>query len=139
MSKISRQEFILKASAAAAAFACAPAGAHSLLTNKSQKTMYGLIGKIIAKPGERDALIEILLDGTGDMPGCLSYIISKDAEEETVIWVTEVWDSKESHEASLSLPAVQDAIKKGRPLIAEFGEQTQLEPVGGHGLSTPED
>ena len=100
--------------------------------------MYGLIGRITAKAGERDALIDILLDGTGEMPGCLSYIISKDAEEENAIWVTEVWDSKESHEASLSLPAVQEAIKKGRPLIAEFGEQTKLEPVGGHGLSSPE-
>ena len=34
--------------------------------------MYGLIGKALAKPGERDALIAILLEGTTTMPGCLS-------------------------------------------------------------------
>ncbi|HEX2140456.1 MAG TPA: putative quinol monooxygenase [Woeseiaceae bacterium] len=97
--------------------------------------MYGLIGKILTVPGERDALIAILLEGTMDMPGCLSYIIATDATDANAIWVTEVWDSKESHEASLSLPAVQKAIARGRSLIAGSGERFETEPVGGHGLA----
>ena len=34
--------------------------------------MYGLQGKLIAKPGQRDALIALLLEGSrgGRMPGC---------------------------------------------------------------------
>jgi len=32
--------------------------------------MYGLIGKMIAAHGQRDALAAILLGGTGSMPGC---------------------------------------------------------------------
>ena len=40
--------------------------------------MYGLIGKIKAKPGLRDALIAILLDGIDEMPGCLSYVVASD-------------------------------------------------------------
>ncbi|OUC09514.1 antibiotic biosynthesis monooxygenase, partial [Litorilinea aerophila] len=31
--------------------------------------MYGLIGKIQVVPGQRDALIAILLDGAREMPG----------------------------------------------------------------------
>lgn len=100
--------------------------------------MYGLIGKITAQAGRRDDLIDILLDGIADMPGCLSYIISKDIENDNVIRITEVWDSKERHQASLSLPSVQDAISQGRPLIDEFGEQIEIEPVGGHGLGSKE-
>jgi len=96
--------------------------------------MYGLIGKIIAKAGQRDTLIKILLEGSSDMPGCLSYIVSKDSEEEDAIWVTEVWDSKESHQASLSLPSVKEAISQGRPMIEGFGMQAEMEPAGGHGL-----
>lgn len=98
--------------------------------------MYGLIGKITAKDGQRDELIKILLEGTTDMPGCLSYIISKDLKNDNAIWVTEVWDSKESHKSSLSLPSVKEAISRGRPLIAEFGEQIETEPAGGHGLAS---
>lgn len=96
--------------------------------------MYGLIGKITATPGQRDALVNILLEGTSEMSGCLSYIVSKDVEDDDAIWVTEVWDSQESHQASLSLPSVQEAIQKGRPLIAEFGEQIETKPIGGYGL-----
>ena len=97
--------------------------------------MHGLIGRITAKPGQRDALIAILLEGVDDMPGCLSYIVAKDPADPDAIWVTEVWDSKTSHEASLSLPSVQEAMAKGRPLIAGFDEQTETQPVGGHGLA----
>jgi len=96
--------------------------------------MYGLIGKMIAAPGQRDALIAILLEGIAGMPGCLSYVVAKDPTNENAIWITEVWDSKESHQASLSLPAVREAIARARPLIASFGDSTMTEPVGGHGL-----
>jgi len=97
--------------------------------------MYGLIGKIIAADGKRDELIAILLEGTSDMPGCIQYVIAKDASDTNAIWVTEVWDTQESHQNSLSLPSVQDVITRGRPLIAGFGERFETAPVGGHGLA----
>lgn len=97
--------------------------------------MFGLIGKMTATPGQRDALIAILLEGIHDMPGCLSYVVAKDPADENGIWITEVWDSQESHKASLSLPSVQLAIKKAKPIIGGFGDSTLTEPVGGHGLA----
>ena len=97
--------------------------------------MYGLIGRMTTKPGQRDAFIEILLEGIGDMPGCLSYVVARDPSHPDGIWITEVWDSKESHDASLSLPAVKAAIARGRPLIAGFEPGITTEPVGGTGLS----
>lgn len=96
--------------------------------------MYGLIGKALSHPGKRDELIEILLEGTDRMPGCLSYVVSKDITDENAVWITEVWKSKDDHAASLKLPVVQAAIAKGRPLIAGFGERFETEPVGGYGL-----
>jgi quinol monooxygenase YgiN len=96
--------------------------------------MYGLIGKMVAVPGQRDAMIAILLEGTGEMPGCLSYVVARDPNDADAIWITEVWDNKESHEGSLKLPAVRDAITRGRPLIAKFAESFVTTPVGGFGL-----
>lgn len=96
--------------------------------------MYGLIGKMIAAEGKRDELIAILLEGVSGMPGCLSYVVAKDPADKNAIWITEVWDSKESHAASLKLPAVQSAITKGKPMIAGFADHFVTEPVGGHGL-----
>lgn len=96
--------------------------------------MYGLIGKMTAQPGKRDALIAILLEGLHDMPGCLSYVVAKDSVEAETLWITEVWDSQASHAGSLSLPAVKEAIAKARPLIAGMNAVATTTPVGGHGL-----
>lgn len=98
--------------------------------------MYGLIGKITAVPGQRDALDTILLEGMDEMPGCLSYVVATDPTDADVLWITEVWDSRASHRASLELPTVQDAIASGRPLIEEFTERVETVPVGGHGLAS---
>lgn len=100
--------------------------------------MFGMIGKIIAFSGQRDTLIAILLKNAGEMPGCRSYIVAKDSTDANAIWVTEVWDSKASHDASLSLPSVKQAIAAGKPLIASFAQAVVTEPIGGHGLAPAE-
>ena len=99
--------------------------------------MYGLIGRIKVVPGQRDALISILIEGVSGMPGCLSYVVAQDPTDSDAIWVTEVWDSQRSHEASLSLPSVRQAITRGKPLIAGLGERFVTTPIGGHGFSAP--
>lgn len=96
--------------------------------------MYGLIGSMTAVSGRRDDLIAILTEAVSNMPGCLSYVVAKDSRDETTTWVTEVWDSKESHDASLLLPSVTKAISAARPMISAFGNQVITTPVGGYGL-----
>lgn len=93
--------------------------------------MYGLIGKMRTAPGKRDAVVSLLLEGTKDMPGCRSYIVAHDPTDADAIWITEAWDSKESHKASLAMPGVQKAIAQARPMIAGFGERFETTPVGG--------
>jgi quinol monooxygenase YgiN len=123
---IDRREFV----AAIAAAAFVPFGSIA-----QGADMYGLIGKAIAVSGKRDDLIAILLEGATNLPGCLSYVVAKDASDPNAIWISEVWTSKAAHDASLSLPSVKDAIAKGRPLIAGFGERIVTEPIGGYGLA----
>jgi quinol monooxygenase YgiN len=96
--------------------------------------MFGLIGKINAVSGKRAELAALLLEGTEAMPGCLSYVIAEDPTNADALWITEVWDSEAAHRGSLSLPAVQAAIQRGKPLIAGFGERYETKPLGGAGL-----
>lgn len=126
---LTRRDFVA-AAGTAAILATVPACA----SPKETRHMYGLIGKMKAVPGERDKLAAILLEGVSGMPGCLSYVVAQDPTDANAIWVTEVWDSQDSHRASLSLPSVQEAIKRGKPLIAGFGERFETVPLGGHGL-----
>lgn len=123
---INRREFGTGMAALAALLGCR--------ASVEKLEMYGIIGKMIAQDGRRDELIAILLDGTNNMPGCLSYVISKDLSDDNALWITEVWESRDSHQASLSLESVQQAIASGKPMIAGFGERYETSPVGGHGI-----
>jgi quinol monooxygenase YgiN len=96
--------------------------------------MYGLIGRMKAVAGKRDELAAILMAGTGEMPGCLSYVVAHDPADADALWITEVWEDEGKHKASLQLPAVREAIAKGRPLIASFDAHHVTRPVGGFGL-----
>lgn len=120
-----RRQAMIGGAAAAIAPSLAAAG---------DKSMYGLIGQMKAAPGKRDELVAILKEGTGAMPGCLSYILALDPADADAIWITEVWTDKESHAGSLKLPAVQAAIARARPIIAGFGHRFETTPVGGVGL-----
>lgn len=99
--------------------------------------MYGRIGKLRATRGKRDDLAAVLLEGSRDMPGCLSYVVANDPEDLDALWITEVWDDLASHRASLGLSTVQAAIAKGRSWIVGFEDQVETIPVGRHGLAAP--
>src|SRR5687768_15235084 len=135
---LTRRQLLGRALAAglASVLACvrAPGAAATTNSRTSPGPMYGLVGKMNAVPGQRDALLAILLEGTAAMPGCLSYVIAADPADPDGLWITEVWDSAASHQASLKLPSVQAAITKGRPLIAGFSNRVETIPMGGMGL-----
>lgn len=97
----------------------------------------GLHGKVTAQPGQRDALVKVLLTAAelvGNAPGCELYYVATSETDPDAIWVTEVWRSDADHRASLSVPGVRELISQGRPLIAAM-EQVRSVPVGGKGLS----
>lgn len=68
----SRREFVKAAMVGAAM----PSPLALSLTG--ERKMYGLIGKMKAVAGQRDALISIILNGVSGMPGCLSYVVAQD-------------------------------------------------------------
>ena len=128
------RRFVLKGAAAIALAASLGVEVKAM----EESHYYGLIGQMLAQPGRRTDLIDILMAGTGSMPGNLAYIIAEDRENPDAIWISEVWETEESHAASLQLPAVQEAIAQARPLLAGFGYRFETTPVGGIPVGSPE-
>jgi quinol monooxygenase YgiN len=98
---------------------------------------FGLIGKITTQEGQRDALVQILLEAADLMQsveGCELYVVSISDDEPETVWVNEVWSDAEAHAASLKRDEVLALIQRGMPLIAGFGERITLRPVGGKGF-----
>jgi quinol monooxygenase YgiN len=97
---------------------------------------FGMHGKLVAQPGRREELLELLMAGTEHLAGadgCELYLVSRDADDPDVIWVAEVWRDQAAHRASLELPEIRAVIERARPLIAAL-DGVRLEPVGGVGL-----
>ncbi|HEX2592671.1 MAG TPA: antibiotic biosynthesis monooxygenase family protein [Rhizomicrobium sp.] len=116
-----------------AALAASSNGAMAMATMTT--AMFGMIGKMTVAEGKRDEVVAAMLESVGGMPGCLSYIIATDPADANAIWITEAWDSKESHDASLKLPEVQAVIAKARPHITGMTSTATTTPVGGFGLT----
>jgi quinol monooxygenase YgiN len=95
--------------------------------------MYGLIVKLTVIPGRREELIGILKDSAANMPGCFSYIVAKDSADENAIWVPEIWDTIASHDASLSLPSVKNAIPRAKSIVSSFEKVGATSPAWGVG------
>ena len=113
-------------------------GALAREVRMGEATLYGMIGKIKARPGRRAELVALLATGTAGtagMPGCLAYVVAEDMADDDGIWITEIWQSKQHHTDSLAWPMVREAIAKGRPLIAGFETHVETRPVGGAGIS----
>lgn len=98
---------------------------------------FGLIGKMTAHAGQRDALAALLLEAAGlvaALPGCEQWIVHTDPGDRDAMWVTEIWRDEADHAASLTGDEVRAIIARARPLIAGMGERFILEPIGGKGL-----
>jgi quinol monooxygenase YgiN len=99
--------------------------------------MYGLIVKLTVATGKREEMIRILKESAANMPGCFSYVVAKDSVDENVLWVTEVWDSATSHDASLSLPSVRNAVPQAKQIVSAFDKVAVTTPAWGVGLPPP--
>ena len=102
--------------------------------SQEESGMWGMIAKITLLPGKRDEMLQILEESAADMPGCLSYIVAKDTTDGNTVWVTEVWDKMASHDASLSLPAVKNAIPRAKAIVSNFERIAVTAPIWGVGL-----
>ncbi|NJO32560.1 MAG: antibiotic biosynthesis monooxygenase [Rhodospirillales bacterium] len=85
-----------------------------------KRSTFGQINRITTAAGKRDEVFQLVLTGSDKMPGCKSYVVGKDAENEDVIWVSEVWDSPDLQAASLKLPETGAAVEEAMSMIVTF-------------------
>ncbi|MFJ7637749.1 putative quinol monooxygenase [Peribacillus sp. NPDC097206] len=98
---------------------------------------YGLIGKFIVKDGERDAMVNILLEAAESLKSlddCEIYLVNISEEEPNSVYVYEVWNDEGAHQASLGLEATQTLIKRAKPIMAGMERIGTLQTEGGKGL-----
>jgi quinol monooxygenase YgiN len=98
---------------------------------------YALINKLIAKPGQRVRVVEILLESGklfDDNPACEMSLVAESAGDPDVVWVIDRWSSEEEHEKALRQPELRPFVDKAKPLLVAMPDQTEIRVVGGKGL-----
>lgn len=98
--------------------------------------IYAMTGKLQAQPVCRAVLVDILLRAAklvSTMRGCRSYIVLEDVQDESAVWVFEMWDDKESHDASLRDEKVRGLIAGAMPVLVGAPSGSELHVAGGHG------
>lgn len=77
------------------------------------------VGRLVATPGRRDDLVEILTRGNEQLAqaGCLVYEVGTHNDDPDAVFVMELWTSADAHAASLRLPRVRSAIAEAMPLL----------------------
>lgn len=99
--------------------------------------MYLLHGKLTAKkdrkrPLQNSTQASELVAGAA---GCRLYVISNDEQDPQQVYVTEIWDDKTAHDASLQMPEVRQLIQQAMPLLDGMPTGGQeLTILGGHGV-----
>jgi quinol monooxygenase YgiN len=85
---------------------------------------YLLQGKLVAKHGSRDELTKIMLQASALMlakaEGCEMYVVGHSESDVNAVFITEIWATKENHEASLLVDGVRELIGEAMPILAEM-------------------
>ena len=70
--------------------------------------------------GKRDELVAHLTQRSDTLKqiGCPAYEVGVSDDDLDTVFVVELWESAEAHQASLALPEVQAAIAVARPLLS---------------------
>jgi quinol monooxygenase YgiN len=96
-------------------------------------TQVARYGKAEAHAGRGQKLAEVLLAAAAELesdPGCLLYLINRQAGEPDLIWVTELWRSQADLDASLERIRGSDSVAAAMALVEDW-QMIELEQLGG--------
>ncbi|MFJ9371642.1 putative quinol monooxygenase [Nocardia sp. NPDC101769] len=65
--------------------------------------MFSVYARVSAQPNQRDAVIELIKEAVragGDSSGLVAYSINAPIDDPDSVWVTQLWVSKDAHDAT---------------------------------------
>jgi quinol monooxygenase YgiN len=90
-------------------------------------------GKAQAHAGRGQELADVLLAAAAELesdPGCLLYLINRQAGEPDMVWVTELWRSQADLDASLERIRGSESVSAAMALVEDW-QMIELEQLGG--------
>lgn len=95
---------------------------------------FGMQAVLIAAEGKGDELANFMLEASqavSKMDGCILYLVQQSLTDNSKVLITELWDNKESHAASLTNETIRVIIMKAKPIIIIGMEHNPAKYIGG--------
>jgi quinol monooxygenase YgiN len=71
---------------------------------------------------------------TADNPANILALVYEDTKDPNVIWVEDIWTSKDAHDVALQNPAIRVYVDHVIPMLEGMPVQTEVVLRGGKGL-----
>ena len=100
---------------------------------------FSLFNKFMVQEGEKEKMVDILLEAAESMKNldeCEIYLVNISENEPSSVYVYEVWANEDAHLASLSLEVTQTLISRAKPIITGMERISTLITKGGKGISS---
>ncbi|WP_226577924.1 putative quinol monooxygenase [Halobacillus litoralis] len=98
---------------------------------------FSILGKFTVQEGERDRMVDILLEAAEsmkDLEECDIYLVNTSENEPNAVYVYEVWSNEDAHQSSLTLESTQTLIRRAKPIITGMERINTLKTKGGKGI-----
>ena len=98
---------------------------------------YAQWSKLTTQPGQRDAVVGHALEMAAlarSVPGCQIFAVCISPGEQATVWLFEMFDDRESHDALGALDQAAELGRRTMTLLAGPPEQAGLTVAGGKGV-----
>jgi quinol monooxygenase YgiN len=85
-------------------------------------TGFAVYGRMTAKPGRRDALIDALRESIialGEPAGLRDYTFNAALDDPDTLWITQIWTTKSAHDTATKTEANKARTRALADLLAE--------------------
>lgn len=96
-----------------------------------------VVAVIKAKPGKEsdlEQLLHMLVQGTHEEPGCLTYALHRAQKETGTFIFVEKWKTQADLAAHFETPHIKEALRRKPELISQM-DVYSLDPIGSGDLS----
>ncbi|MFF0607775.1 putative quinol monooxygenase [Nocardia tengchongensis] len=100
--------------------------------------MFSVYGRVSALPNQRDAVIELINEAAracGDSGGLVAYSINAPIDDPNSVWVTQLWVSKDAHDATTHSEPVRAVSLRMVSLLAAPPTSSYGHAVHAHGFN----
>lgn len=94
-------------------------------------SIYGALEAVEGKFEELKGYLFEAAEKMKEVETCYCYVVGENADYPNHVFILEIWQDEEAHQASLQMEVFQELISKARPIIKDMKDYPDATLLGG--------